>query len=57
MTIGHLSIFLLLVVGVLCTIGVFAPLYNDTLGERCGMSLIALWCLATGRGEGVRPIH
>lgn len=43
---GYLSIILLSTVGALCAIGVFHPLYKDTLGERVGMSLIALWCLA-----------
>lgn len=41
-----LSALCLAIVGVLCVVGVFHPRYDDTLGERLGMSLVGLWCLA-----------
>lgn len=41
-----ISALCLSVVGALCVVGVFHPRYDDTLGERLGMSLVGLWCLA-----------
>lgn len=43
---GTISIVCLFLTGVLCVVGVFHPLYKDTLGERIGMSLIGIWCMA-----------
>ena len=43
---GITSIILLSLVGLLCLVGVFHPLYKDTLAERIGMSLVGVWCLA-----------
>lgn len=42
---GILSIAALSIVAILCGIGVFHPMYDDTLGQRLGMSLIGVWCI------------
>jgi hypothetical protein len=44
--INLLSVLCLTVVGLLCILGVFHPQYDDTLGERVGMSAIGLWSIA-----------
>ena len=42
---GMISIVALSVVALLCLLGVFHPRYDDTLGQRIGMSVIAVWCI------------
>lgn len=57
-----LSVLCLAIVGGLCAVGVFHPRYQDTLGERIGMSLVGLWCLARlpvklASGAATEPVH
>ena len=42
---GMVSIVALSLVAFLCLLGVFHPRYDDTLGQRIGMSMIAIWCI------------
>ena len=42
---GVISIVALSIVATLCVIGVFHPRFDDTLGQRIGMSIIGSWCL------------
>lgn len=44
--INTLSIVCLSIVAILCTWGVFTRFYNESLLERLGMSLIAIWCIS-----------
>lgn len=41
-----LSAICMAVIGTLCVVGVFYHRYDDTIGERLGMSLIGMWTLA-----------
>lgn len=41
-----LSIICLAVVSLACAVGVFHHRYDDTLGERVGMSCIGIWSIA-----------
>jgi hypothetical protein len=41
-----ISALCLAIIGALCLVGVFHPRYDDTLGERLGMSLVGMWTLA-----------
>lgn len=41
---GYLSILCLFIVGAVCTFGVFSEHFDDTLIQRVGMGLLALWC-------------
>jgi hypothetical protein len=57
-----ISALCLALVGVLCVVGVFHPRYEDTLGERIGMSMVGLWCLARvptklWEGAETEPVH
>lgn len=42
---GLISIVALSLVAVLCVVGVFHSRFDDTLGQRLGMSLIGIWCI------------
>ena len=42
---GIVSIVALVIVAVLCLVGVFHPRFDDTLGQRVGMSMIGIWCI------------
>lgn len=41
-----LSVGCLLLTGVICTIGVFYQGYQESLAERVGASMIAIWCFS-----------
>lgn len=41
-----LSVACLLLTGAICTIGVFYQGYQESLAERVGASMIAVWCFA-----------
>ena len=43
---GFVSMLLLILVGVVCTWGVFSKHMDDNLAQRLGMSMLAVWCFA-----------
>ena len=52
---GYVSICALSIVAVLCLVGVFSSHFDDTLGQRVGMSLIAIWCIARVQTKMLDP--
>jgi hypothetical protein len=52
---GYLSIALLSAVGMLCTAGVLSSSYNDTLMQRIGLALVAIWCAARVSSKLAEP--
>lgn len=50
-----LSVVCLSVVGAICTIGVFYSGYKESLFERIGASLLAIWCFERVRFKIVTP--
>lgn len=52
---GYVSIVLLSAVGMLCTAGVLSSSYNDTLMQRIGLALVAIWCAARVSSKLAEP--
>ncbi len=58
---GIISIVSLSLVAALCVVGVFHPRFDDTLGQRVGMSLIGIWCILRVQAKltafDTEPVH
>lgn len=58
---GLVSILALSLVAVLCVVGVFHHRFDDTLGQRIGMSLIGVWCILRVQAKlttfDTEPVH